>query len=67
MITTEHDAERIEEIRGQSGVLVTIGACATSGGILQALRNLADLGDLASRGRPLTRAAVGVADIDPDR
>lgn len=37
-ITTEHDAGRIQEIRRQSRVLVTIGACATSGGI-QALRN----------------------------
>jgi sulfhydrogenase subunit delta len=45
-ITTEHDAERIRAIRDQSGLLVTLGACATAGGI-QALRNLADLGDLA--------------------
>lgn len=37
-ITTAHDAERIREIRKQSRLLVTIGACATSGGI-QALRN----------------------------
>ncbi|HVW69792.1 MAG TPA: hypothetical protein VHB68_12510 [Steroidobacteraceae bacterium] len=37
-ITTEHDAERIVEIRRQSKHLVTIGACATAGGI-QALRN----------------------------
>lgn len=37
-ITTPHDAERIHEIRRQSKFLVTIGACATSGGI-QALRN----------------------------
>ncbi len=41
-ITTPHDAERIHEIRADSGLLVTIGACATSGGI-QALRNLADV------------------------
>ena len=41
-ITTAHDAERILEVREQSGVLVTIGACATSGGI-QALRNFADV------------------------
>jgi coenzyme F420-reducing hydrogenase gamma subunit len=41
-ITTAHDAERIREIREQSRVLVTIGACATSGGI-QALRNFADV------------------------
>ncbi len=41
-ITTPHDAERIREIRHQSRALVTIGACATSGGI-QALRNFADV------------------------
>jgi coenzyme F420-reducing hydrogenase gamma subunit len=43
-ITTPHDAERIHEIREQSGLLVTIGACATAGGI-QALRNFADVRD----------------------
>ncbi len=37
-ITTPHDAERIHQIRRQSRFLVTIGACATAGGI-QALRN----------------------------
>ncbi len=37
-ITTAHDAERIHQVRRSSKVLVTIGACATSGGI-QALRN----------------------------
>ncbi len=37
-ITTPHDAERIHKIRRSSKYLVTIGACATSGGI-QALRN----------------------------
>src|ERR1700688_3202870 len=41
-ITTEHDARRIREIRAQSKFLVTIGACATAGGI-QALRNFADV------------------------
>jgi len=41
-ITTAHDAARIQEVRRQSKLLVTIGACATAGGI-QALRNLADL------------------------
>jgi coenzyme F420-reducing hydrogenase gamma subunit len=41
-VTTAHDAERIREIRERSRVLVTIGACATSGGI-QALRNVADV------------------------
>jgi sulfhydrogenase subunit delta len=37
-ISTPHDAERIREIRRECHTLVTIGACATSGGI-QALRN----------------------------
>ena len=41
-ITTPHDAERIREIRRSSRHLVTIGACATAGGI-QALRNFADV------------------------
>lgn len=41
-ITTPHDAERIHKIRRQSKFLVTIGACATSGGI-QALRNFKDV------------------------
>jgi sulfhydrogenase subunit delta len=40
-ITTPHDAERIREVRAQSKALVTIGACATAGGI-QALRNFRD-------------------------
>ena len=43
-ITTEHDAGRIGEIRRQSRHLVTIGACATAGGI-QALRNFADVNE----------------------
>jgi len=40
-ITTAHDVERIREVRRQSKFLMTIGACATAGGI-QALRNWAD-------------------------
>jgi len=41
-ITTPHDAERIRQARKASKVLVTIGACATAGGI-QALRNFKDV------------------------
>jgi coenzyme F420-reducing hydrogenase gamma subunit len=41
-ITTAADAARILEVRRASRHLVTIGACATSGGI-QALRNGADI------------------------
>ncbi|MDJ1015573.1 MAG: oxidoreductase [Paracoccaceae bacterium] len=43
-VTTEHDAQRIQDIRAETKVLVTIGACATTGGI-QALRNYADHGE----------------------
>lgn len=46
-ITTEHDAERIQEIRRQSNFLVTIGACATAGGI-QALKNYKDIEEFVS-------------------
>ncbi len=43
-ITTPHDVERIQEVRRQSSYLITIGACATAGGI-QALRNWGDVTD----------------------
>jgi len=46
-ITTEHDAQRIREIRAQSRRMVSIGACATAGGI-QALRNFAKVDDFVS-------------------
>jgi coenzyme F420-reducing hydrogenase gamma subunit len=46
-ITTPHDAARIQQVRAASKVVVTIGACATSGGI-QALRNAADVSHLRS-------------------
>jgi sulfhydrogenase subunit delta len=46
-ITTPHDAERIHDVRRRSKRLVTIGACATAGGI-QALRNFADVQDYMS-------------------
>ncbi len=43
-ITTPHDADRIREVRANSKALITIGACATSGGV-QALRNFANVED----------------------
>ncbi len=46
-ITTARDAERIREVRRVSRHLVTIGACATAGGI-QALRNFADVKEFTS-------------------
>ncbi len=45
-ITTPHDAERIHRIRRSSALLISIGACATSGGI-QALRNFKDVKEYA--------------------
>ncbi len=45
-ITTEAEKARILEVRGASRRLVTIGACATTGGI-QALRNFADVSAFA--------------------
>lgn len=43
-ITNKHDAERIQKVRKDSKILITIGACATSGGI-QALKNFADVNE----------------------
>jgi Ni,Fe-hydrogenase III small subunit len=47
-ITTAHDAERILDVRARSGLLITIGACATAGGV-QALSTAA--GALTSLGQ----------------
>jgi coenzyme F420-reducing hydrogenase gamma subunit len=44
-IATAHDAARIQELRRTAKKLVTIGACATAGGV-QALRNFRDAGAL---------------------
>jgi len=46
-ITTSHDEERIHKIRRGSKYLVTIGACATAGGI-QALKNYKDVNEFIS-------------------
>ena len=46
-ITTHHDAERIQQVRRQCRKLITIGACATAGGI-QALRNWHDVNQFIS-------------------
>lgn len=46
-ITTPHDAERIHQVRRASKYLITIGACATAGGI-QALRNFKDVKEFIS-------------------
>ena len=46
-ITTAHDAKRIQDVRRASKALVTIGACATAGGV-QALRNFADVNEFVA-------------------
>jgi coenzyme F420-reducing hydrogenase gamma subunit len=46
-ITTPDDIERIREIRSASKRVISIGACATAGGI-QALRNFADVREFTS-------------------
>jgi coenzyme F420-reducing hydrogenase gamma subunit len=46
-VTTPADAERIREVRRASRRLVTIGACATAGGI-QGLRNFAEVEEFVS-------------------
>ncbi|MGW4121822.1 NADH-quinone oxidoreductase subunit B family protein [Nocardia sp. NPDC004711] len=46
-VSTPDEQRRILEIRSQSRILVTIGACASHGGI-QALRNFADITEFAS-------------------
>ncbi|MFG1647574.1 oxidoreductase [Amycolatopsis sp. NPDC049252] len=46
-ITTPADERRILDVRAQSRILVTIGACATAGGI-QALRNFGDVAEFAA-------------------
>ncbi|GGV40830.1 oxidoreductase [Actinomadura cremea] len=46
-VTTPADRERIRHVRRVSRKLITIGACATAGGV-QALRNFADVREFAS-------------------
>lgn len=50
-ITTEEDARRIVEIRKEAAFLMTIGACATAGGV-QALRQWGELDDWVARVYP---------------
>lgn len=50
-ITTSEDAERIQRVRRDSRYLITIGACATAGGI-QALRQWGQIEDWVSRVYP---------------
>ncbi|MCG8508488.1 MAG: oxidoreductase, partial [Rhodospirillales bacterium] len=46
-VTTPEEAERIRKVRSQSKFLITIGACATAGGI-QALKNFKNVDDFVN-------------------
>lgn len=46
-VATPEEIELIKEVRAQSTTLISIGACASAGGI-QALRNYADVNEFAS-------------------
>jgi coenzyme F420-reducing hydrogenase gamma subunit len=61
-ITTAEDVERIGEIRRQCRFLVTLGACATAGGI-QALRNWGRIDDFLASvyATPATIAALATS------
>ena len=61
-ITTPDDVERIREVRRQCRFLVTIGACATAGGI-QALRNWGRIDEFlaAVYATPATIAALATS------
>jgi coenzyme F420-reducing hydrogenase gamma subunit len=47
-VSTPHEAERIKQIRENVRILISLGTCATAGGI-QALRNFVKASDLADK------------------
>ncbi|MDE2296337.1 MAG: oxidoreductase [Gammaproteobacteria bacterium] len=65
-VATARDAARILAIRAQSKRLVTIGACATAGGI-QALRNFANTAELLAAVYPDPRTLDVLAEVTPIR
>ena len=65
-ITTPADAERILRVRRLSRHLVTIGACATAGGI-QALRNFADAREFAAYVYPHPEYLQDLGNLDADQ
>jgi sulfhydrogenase subunit delta len=63
-VSTAEDIQRIKAIREESGYLVTIGACATAGG-LQALRNFHDAGEWAGAVYPAPEQINVLQDSTP--
>ncbi len=65
-VATARDAARILEVRARSKRLVTIGACATAGGI-QALRNFANAAEFVAAVYPEPRTLDVLAEVTPIR
>jgi coenzyme F420-reducing hydrogenase gamma subunit len=65
-ITTTADAARIRQLRRRTRVLVTIGACATAGGI-QSLRNFASTGDWLQSVYPRSEQVATLGRASPIR
>jgi sulfhydrogenase subunit delta len=63
-VTTERDRQRLLAIRAESRALVTIGACATAGGV-QALRNFADHPDMVRSVYPRPEWIASLATSTP--
>ncbi|WP_420349460.1 oxidoreductase [Pelagibius sp.] len=63
-ISTAHEVERIQQIRRDSRILITIGACATAGGI-QALRNTRDHDALSASVYPSPQFIEALATSTP--
>lgn len=63
-ISTPEDARRVLRVREQAKVLITIGACATAGGI-QALRNWADVEAFKQAVYPSPQYVVSLSSSTP--
>jgi len=63
-VSTPEHLEQVKQVRQASKLLVTIGACATSGGI-QALRNFADVGDYLRQVYPRPQHLEALAESTP--
>ncbi len=63
-VSTPEHLEQIKQVRRNSKLLVTIGTCATSGGI-QALRNFADVGEYLRQVYPAPQHLQTLAESTP--
>ncbi len=65
-ISTPEEEDRIQHVRRDCKYLITIGACATSGGI-QALRNWANIDEFVGHVYPTSGACEHAGDRHADR